>query len=589
MKEKKKKICKSSFWRSLWRLLAISHRRIRKLVFIIIFIEIFALIGPYISKLVIDKLTNFSTEDVNSMLALIALFFVSHQVLSIIYYFKDKSIFRVIMSVEYYLPVMANKKLVFLTLGYHEKENTGNKIIKIERGVSKVSELIVNMSWEVIPTIVQLVITLGVLFFINWMFGVSFLIFVPAFIFLTYRANKKLYPVRKERHKKYEAAYGKMGQTILNINAVQSFVQEEREVREYASIKKDIRDKELKEWFVLLGFGIGRNFIIDSGRTVILLLSAYLVWTNGITIGTLVFVITLTEKAYHSLFRLSRFYDKVEEGAEAVNRFVSLIDQESLVENIKKGFKPKDIQGDVEFKKVNFKYDGGRIALNNVSFKIESGKTTALVGPSGGGKTTVIRMLYRHYDPNRGEILLDGKNLKDYDLYSFRKFMSIVPQEVEIFDISVRDNIAYAVPNASETEIIKAAKIANAHEFVKGLSEGYDTLVGERGVKLSGGQRQRLGIARAILANPRILIFDEATSNLDSYSERLIQDAMEKISKDRTIIIIAHRLSTIRKADKIVVLEKGFIVEEGSHDELSKVDGGLYAKLLSLQRMGELD
>jgi ABC-type multidrug transport system fused ATPase/permease subunit len=185
--------------------------------------------------------------------------------------------------------------------------------------------------------------------------------------------------------------------------------------------------------------------------------------------------------------------------------------------------------------------------------------------------------------------LIDGYDVREYDLYSFRKFISIVPQEVEVFDVSVRENISYAKPKASLAEIRAAARVANAEEFITQLRDGYETMVGERGIKLSGGQRQRLGIARAILANPKILIFDEATSSLDSYSEKLIQEAMEKIRKNRTVIIIAHRLSTIKKADKIIVLENGKVVEEGSHTELSRVQGGLYEKLINLQRMGDVE
>jgi len=183
---------------------------------------------------------------------------------------------------------------------------------------------------------------------------------------------------------------------------------------------------------------------------------------------------------------------------------------------------------------------------------------------------------------------LDGVDLRDYDLYGFRRFISIVPQEVEIFDASVRDNIAYAQPSGTQKEVEEAARVANAEEFILKLSEKYKTKVGERGIKLSGGQRQRIGIARAILANPRILIFDEATSNLDSYSEQLIQTAMDKITKNRTVIIIAHRLSTIKKADKIIVLSEGTITEQGNHNELAKKTSGIYAKLIKLQEMGEV-
>jgi len=381
-----------------------------------------------------------------------------------------------------------------------------------------------------------------------------------------------------------------MGQSIININTVKSFVQEKKEVKDYKLIRDAIKENFFTEFSKLLNYSLIRNFIISLGRIAILLLGVYLVWQGNVSIGTLVFVITLSEKSYFSLYRLSRFYDKMEEGKEAVNRFTKLLNQEQDIVNPKNGIKPKDIAGRIDFKNVNFSYesDSGK-ALGNVNLKINSGCVTALVGPSGGGKTTVARMIYRHYDPQAGEVLLDGQNLKDYDLYAFRKFIAIVPQEVEVFNSSVRDNIAYARPDASFREIKAAAKVANAEEFIDKLTKGYGTEVGERGIKLSGGQRQRIGIARAILANPRILIFDEATSSLDSYSEKLIQDAMEKVGKGRTMIIIAHRLSTIRKADKIIVLEEGNVVEQGSHYELAKASGGLYAKLLKLQEMGDVE
>ncbi|MDZ4385085.1 MAG: ATP-binding cassette domain-containing protein, partial [Candidatus Moranbacteria bacterium] len=274
----------------------------------------------------------------------------------------------------------------------------------------------------------------------------------------------------------------------------------------------------------------------------------------------------------------------------AVDRLYYLSLEESDIKNPKHGLKPKSLRGEIEFKGVDFAYaDSSLKALDGVNLKIQSDCVTALAGPSGGGKTTVVRMVYRHYDPTSGEVLLDGKNIKDYDLKGFRKFMAIVPQDVEIFSASIRDNISYAKPHATDREIRAAARVANAEEFIAQFPEGYDTLAGERGIKLSGGQRQRIGIARAILADPRILIFDEATSSLDSYSEKLIQDAMDKICKNRTVILIAHRLSTIRKADKIIVLEKGKVIESGSHHELAKLDGGLYQKLLQLQQMGDVD
>ncbi len=587
---KKEKIKLREFWPRFWNILKPSQRQIKKLLFFTILVSLVSMIGPYILKLVIDAIVSFDANELKYLLLLIFLFFASEQVYSLVNYFRDKLIFKILIDIEYYLPTRAQDKLVSLGLGYHEDEDTGNKIVKIERGINKMIELIGNLSWEVGPTLVELVITLGVLLVVDWRLALTFLFFSPLFIFITYKSNEVLYPIRKKRHREYEVASGKMGQAIININAVQSFVQEKREVREYKKIKQGIKSAELKEWFRLLGFGIYRNIAIDLGRVSILLLGVYFVIQQSMTIGTLVFVVTLSERAYFSLYRLSRFYDRVAEGAEAVNRFSTLLSAEQDIVNNKNGIKPKKIEGKIEFKNVDFFYRGARSpALSNVSLKINSGCITALVGPSGGGKTTIAKLVYRHYDPKKGQVFLDDKDIRDYDIHSFRKFLAVVPQEVEIFNLSVKENIAYARPGAGFEEIEAAAKIANAEEFIQKLEKGYDTLVGERGIKLSGGQRQRVGIARAILANPRILIFDEATSSLDSKSERLIQDAMGKISKNRTIIMIAHRLSTIQKADKIIVLEEGKVVEQGSHVELARINGGLYAYLLKLQAMGHVD
>jgi len=416
------------------------------------------------------------------------------------------------------------------------------------------------------------------------------LVFAPLYIFITYKANKRMYPIRKEIYKDYETASGKMGQAIININAVQSFVQEERELNEFDVIKTHVRENEDKQWGWMMKISLSRNLIVNLGRATVLFLGIYLVYNNLLSVGTLIFVFTLSEKSYSSLDNLSRFYDKMEEGREGVNRLLALFNTEADIVSRPNAYQPKDIQGKIRFENVSFSYGNNQNpAVKKLNFKINSGCVTALVGPSGGGKTTVARLAYRHYDPQIGRVLLDDRDLRDYDLQGFRRFFAIVPQEVEIFDLSIQDNIAYAKPKASFKEIQAAARIANAEEFIVKLEEGYKTVVGERGIKLSGGQRQRIGIARAILASPRVLIFDEATSNLDSQSEVLIQDAIEKISNDRTMIIIAHRLSTIKKADKIVVFEGGKVVEDGSHLELSRINGGLYAKLLKLQNLGEIN
>jgi ABC-type multidrug transport system fused ATPase/permease subunit len=552
--------------------------------------EVVHLGGPYMLKIIIDKIANFDPAQLGIILLLVGAMFLANQVFSLLDFVADKKIFKILGGIITYLANDAHKKMVFLSLGYHEKENTGSKIIKINRGIDKIDTLFGNFFWEVAPTIFQVIFTTITLFVVNWRFGVIVLIFVPAFVFLTLKVNAMVFPFRRKRFDQQEAAASIMTQSIININTVKSFVAELREYVQFSRATESVKSSLLKEYDKILKFNLARNLVIDLGRAFVLIFGIYLVVRGQITIGSVVFVYTISEKALLSLFRISRLYDRIMESSEAVERLHTLSKEESEIVNVAKGIKPKSIEGRLEFKNLSFFYkDSNNRALSKVNFTINSGCVTALVGPSGGGKTTVVRMIYRHYDPAEGQVLLDGKDLREYDLFAFRKFMAIVPQEVEIFDTSIKENIAYAKPTASMDEVMAAARTANAEEFILQLKDGYDTTVGERGIKLSGGQRQRVGIARAILANPRILIFDEATSSLDSYSERLIQDAMDKIRKNRTVIVIAHRLSTIKKADKIVVLEKGRVVEEGNHIELSRLSGGLYQKLIKLQAVGDVE
>lgn len=587
MSKKKKKF---NFWRSFWMLLSPSHGDFKKILGFLMVVEVVALIGPYSVKMIIDKFVNFKSEEIWLIVAWIGVMFFAEQSKSMLYYFQNNIIFKAVTDIEYYLSVQFQEKMVFLSLNYHEKENTGNKITKIEKGVGNVVNFLTSAVWEFLPVVIQFFVTLIILFVIDWRFAVTFLVFAPIFVWITYSSNKRLYPVRKKRFKSYEVASGKMAQAIMNINAVKSFVQEKREVSEYRKVREGIRIKEFFEWQTMLKSGLKRSFTIDLGRATMLFLGCWLVWNGNVSVGSLVFVVTLSEKAFFSLHRLSRFYDRVEESRESVRRFIDLIETENDIVSPENGIAPKDLKGEISFENVTFSYEGSKEkALNKVNIEIKPGSFVALVGPSGGGKTTLARMIYRHYDPVLGRVLLDGIDLKDYDLYGFRKFISIVPQEVEIFDASIADNISYGNPKAAMKEIKEAARIANAEEFIDKLEKGYNTVVGERGMKLSGGQRQRIGIARAILANPRILIFDEATSNLDSQSERLIQESMDRIAKNRTTIVIAHRLSTIQKAEKIIVIENGKIMEQGSHSELLKKKSGLYNKLTKLQSMGDID
>lgn len=584
-----KKLEIKQFWMRLWVLLQPVHRQIRNVLILIVVTEIVELFNPYVLKYIIDFIVNFDRERLMYLGGLILVFVFVNQISSIFGYFIGRWGVKFTGDAVNNLQKKAQSKMVYLSLSYHEKESTGNKISKINRGIDKVENLLNDAYWQVAPTIVQLLLTTITLFWVNWMFGLVFMFFSPIFVVITLKLNNKVAPLRTVIHDDWENESGRMAQSIININAVKSFVQEEREIKEYVRIADRILNNVVRMFNIIFKINILRDLVINLGQVFIIIFGVYLVWVGSITVGSLVFVITISQKALYSLYRISRLYDRIMDSSEAIDRLYELGQEESDITNPKNGIKPSNIKGVIEFNDVSFSYNKeGDKVLDNINLKINSGCLTALVGPSGGGKTTLARMIYRHYDPQSGHVLLDNKDLKEHDIYSFRKFISIVPQEVEIFDMSIRANIAYAKPDAGQKEIMAAARIANAEEFIEKLPKKYDTEVGERGIKLSGGQRQRIGIARAILANPRILIFDEATSNLDSYSEKLIQEAIGKIRKDRTMIIIAHRLSTIKKADKIVVLENGKVVEIGNHFELARTKGGLYSKLIKLQEMGDV-
>lgn len=586
-----------NFLKKLLKLLEPVKKQLTWILATSMFFEAFRLLGPYLFKEILDTVSELSKERLNNLIFLIALMFIVYTLINVIDYYLDKKIFNVLISTEKFLLIAAQEKLVFLSLGYHEKENTGSKIVKVQKGVDKLLNLLENFTFEVAPTIFQSVFTFLLMLWFDWQIALVFITAVPIFIIMTHKLNKKLYPLRKKRHDQYEVASGKMTQSIININTVKSFVQEQREIKEYSKIQSSIYEDESKEWKLALRMNFFKNLVINTGRVAVILFGVYKTLNGTMTIGSLVFFITLSEKVYFSLFRISRTYDRIQEATTSVDRLTKLLEQETEVKNPRNGIRLK-LKGKIQFDQVSFAYQNEKNkasankktkqAISDISFGVEKGETVALVGPSGGGKSTIVKLLYRHYDVSGGKILIDGVELKKLDLPAYRSQLAIVPQEVEIFDVSIAENIAYGNPKRGLDEIKKAAKIANADQFIDEMANGYDTLAGERGVRLSGGQKQRIGIARAIFSNPKILIFDEATSNLDSQSERLIQKSMRDISKDRTVLVIAHRLSTIQSADKIIVIKNGKIAETGNHKSLIEKEGGIYRQLVELQKMGEI-
>jgi subfamily B ATP-binding cassette protein MsbA len=304
---------------------------------------------------------------------------------------------------------------------------------------------------------------------------------------------------------------------------------------------------------------------------------------DSMTPGGLILYITVVTQMIQPLKQFGQVFNSVQEGIAAGERVFGLLDTKPLIVEKPNAFTIETFRRSIRYENVSFKYETGDVVLRNVTFEINAGERIAIVGPSGGGKSTLVDLLPRFYDPLEGRITIDGMDIRDLTVASLRGLMGIVTQETILFNDSVRNNIAYGRAETPLEDVIAAAKVANAHEFIMRLPNGYDTRIGDRGTKLSGGQRQRLSLARAILKNPPILIFDEATSALDTESELLVQEAVERTLAGRTSVVIAHRLSTIQHSDRIIVIEKGQIVEEGSHIELIANNNGTYKRLYDLQ------
>ncbi len=366
------------------------------------------------------------------------------------------------------------------------------------------------------------------------------------------------------------------------VRLVKAFVREDYEVNRYSTaiekLFKTVRRKVVLTQFFWSGVGI----MFMSTLVIIFWYGGKEVLADRLTAGDLVAFIIYALNISRSISQTSRLYTAVNTAAGASERIFELLEEVPEIEDKKGALPLTEIEGGISVQDLSFAYEDDRVILNNLSFEVEAGQTIALVGPSGAGKTTLLNLLPRFYDPQQGDIKVDGQSIKEVQVKSLREHISIVPQEVHLFGTSIKENIQYGNLEANDEEIIEAAKDANAHDFITEIPEAYDALIGEKGVKLSGGQRQRLAIARAILKDPKILLLDEATSSLDSESEAQVQEALYRLMKGRTTFVIAHRLSTIQNADRILVLDKGAIVEDGTHHELL-AKGGLYSHLYELQ------
>jgi subfamily B ATP-binding cassette protein MsbA len=472
-----------------------------------------------------------------------------------------------------------------LSISYFERNKTGQTGQLISRILSDIDSInflftsgIINMALKPLMVIIGLIWG----FSINWKLTLMFSLVIPFMAVPVSRLTRKLKDVNIQIMNKSADITDVLEETLTGIKVVKAFGMEKYEIERFQRETKSSYRATMKGLQVGKMFGPIIEFTISIALSIFLVYSGLLILHENLDPSEFITFAFLMAFISEPIRSLSGVYSNFPKAMVAAERVFTLIDEKSEVVEAASPVELENIKGKVEFQNVTFGYDADRTVLKDINLTVNPGEVIALVGPSGAGKTTMINLVARFYDPLDGAIKIDGHNLRDIKLSSLRQSMGIVPQETILFRGTIAENIAYGRMNAAMDEIIAAAKASNAHEFIEQLPEGYQTRVGSRGTTLSGGQRQRIAIARALLRNPKLLILDEATSALDTQSEILVQEALQRLMKDRTCFVIAHRLSTIRSANRIAVMQSGQIVELGTHDELLMKDG-LYAMLYKTQ------
>jgi subfamily B ATP-binding cassette protein MsbA len=469
-----------------------------------------------------------------------------------------------------------------LSLAEYDKTQTGDLISRVTSDINAVQDFINSALLGIVVNVLTLVGMAGVMFYINWRFTLIALSIAPALFAVVYYLTRRIKKASREVRKKESELVSVVQEVLTSVRVVKAFAREDFEVTRFESQSLENVETALEARGIKAKLSPIVDVMVAAGTCLVLAYGARLALSGQISAGVLVVFLLYLGKMYKPMRDLSKSTDTVSKAVVGYERIEEVLDIEARVRDLPGARKAPRFKGKIEFDHVNFAYDDKIPVLKDLSFETEAGQVAAIVGPSGVGKSTIISLIPRLYDPQSGTIRIDGVDIRRYKLKSLREQISFVLQETLLFHTSVWENIAYGKPDASPDQIIRAAKEANAHEFIVQLSEGYGTMVGERGVTLSGGQRQRIAIARAIVRNTPILVLDEPTTGLDSSSEQAVIEALERLMKGKTCIVVAHHLSTIRHADVIFVVKESELMEKGTHDQLLAA-GGLYAELYKIQ------